>query len=260
MNFLKRWDFWFGLIGVAGVGFAIFTYIDATKIGRVSYIVETQKVFEPSNLTGFTLVTPENSRVQTPVYASEIVIWNSGRLSLSHDDNRVREPIRIVAPKEASIYYFIINKTNVVPLDNYKLDLSPDKSSAVLEWKYFDPGQAISIAVVHSGTENQIVPTVEGRFFETSLRKEIKTSVNTREAIQLVWMGGGLAAISLAVVFLLGFISEMLKSFEHRAPPRLRRLVRTLTDRALWITYVIAGIGFSLFGMYQFYRRVVPPF
>ena len=80
MEWIKRWDIWGVLIGVAGIGLAAYTYFATSKTGRISYNFDTQKVFDPTNLSGFTLVDARNNAVKDPVYATDLVIWNSGDL------------------------------------------------------------------------------------------------------------------------------------------------------------------------------------
>lgn len=168
--FYRRLDLWFGVVGVFGVIFAIYAFISTNKTGRISYAIETQKVFDPNNLSGFTLVTPKKIAVDRPVYATELVIWNSGSLSLSEASDRVREPLKITFAN-STIYYHIISAHNLVDDENYEISDSPDKSAITLKWKFFDPGQGVRITVVHSeATEPNVI--FSGRFFETTLSDE----------------------------------------------------------------------------------------
>jgi hypothetical protein len=112
-GFFRRWDFWFGFIGVLGVVFAIYTYVATNKIGRLSYSFDTQKVFDPANLSGFTLVNSEKEPVDKPVYATELVIWNSGDLSLSENSDRIRDPLKINFA--GTIYYWAPRKIAASP-------------------------------------------------------------------------------------------------------------------------------------------------
>jgi hypothetical protein len=146
---LKRWEFWFGLVGVFGAIFAVFAYVETYKVGRISYIFDTQKVFDPANLSGFTLVTPDKIFVEKPVYATEAVIWNSGDLSLSDNSDRIREPLTITISNSV-IFYHILGAHNLVDDSNYTVTDSPDKSTVTVRWKFFDPGQGVRITVVHS--------------------------------------------------------------------------------------------------------------
>jgi hypothetical protein len=188
---LKRWDFWFGLLGAIGLAFAVFAYVATNRVGRISYIFDTQKVFDPANLSGFSLVNPDKNPVEQPVYATEVVVWNSGDLSLSDNSDRVREPLKISL--NGVIYYHLIGKINLVDVGNYRIDSSIDKSSVTINWKFFDPGQGIRLTLLHSDNGDPKV-ALSGRFYEASLQQEVRYAKN----VPPVWF----FFVGLAVVFL----------------------------------------------------------
>jgi hypothetical protein len=167
-NIIKRLDFWFGMIGVLGVVFSIFTYFHTEKHGELSYSILTQKIFDPNNLRGFKLLSPDGSVVNQQVFASEVVLWNSGDLSLSAASDRIRDPVTI-ALSNGLINYFVIGSLNFVNSDNYTIALSNDQKSANIRWTFFDPGQGIRLTFVHSGVSEINDLTVTGKFFEATL-------------------------------------------------------------------------------------------
>jgi hypothetical protein len=180
MWWLKRWDIWGVLVGVAGIAVATYTFYVTDKVGRISYRYETQKVFDPANLSGFTLSdTANNEPIKQSVFATDFVLWNSGDLSLSEGSDRVRDPIKISI--SGTIHYFIVNKFNIVPADNYHIAIAPDKKSLIISWHYFDPPQGIRLTIVHSGSSSPNV-VVSGRFFETALveRAERTQKISSR--------------------------------------------------------------------------------
>jgi hypothetical protein len=202
---LKRWDFWFGLVGVVGVLFAVYTYFATHKVGQISYSFDTQKVFDPANLSGFTLVNPDKDPVERPVYATEVVVWNSGDLSLSDHSDRVREPLRISL--NGVIYYHLVSKINLVDASNYRIDFSQDRSSVTINWKYFDPGQGIRLTLLHSSTGEQKV-ALSGRFFEASLREEPQSqfAIKRRAEAEKLWA----AALAFTVIGILALVTRKL--------------------------------------------------
>jgi hypothetical protein len=163
----KRWDFWFGLVGVFGSLFAIYGYVVSNKVGRISYTIETQKVFDPANLSGFTLITPENAPVKKVVYATELVIWNSGDFSLGEGSDRIREPLQIRLNGVA--YYFLLGKTNLVDASNYQIAMLEDRSGVTIRWHFLDPGQGFRLTLLHSDATDPNV-TLSGRFLDTVIQ------------------------------------------------------------------------------------------
>jgi hypothetical protein len=168
---IRRWDFWFGVVGILGVLFTIFTYFASVRVGRVSLLMNTQRIFDPKNFSGFKLLDEQGVTIEKPVFATEVTVWNSGNLSLSSNSDRIREPLHLSFPGGTQIHYFILGKINIVSPENYKFRITDDKRSFVAEWVYFDPNQAFRITLVHSGGDGS-KPAATARFFEASLVEE----------------------------------------------------------------------------------------
>lgn len=164
----RRWEFWCGLVGVFAALFAVYVYIVTSKIGRVSYILETQKVFDQQTLPEFRLVTKDGVAIGGTVYATELIIWNSGDLSLSKNSDRIREDVKFTISGPGEIHYFILGNVNVVTADNYQIHISEDRKTLNLKWQFFDPGQGLRITIVHTGEERTIT-NLMARFFEAAL-------------------------------------------------------------------------------------------
>src|SRR5215468_4769462 len=127
----RRLDFWFGVVGVIGLVFSIYTYFHTEKNGSISYSIQTQKIFDPNNLRGFKLLSPDGSAVVQAVFASELILWNSGDLSVSTNSDRVRDPIKLTVAN-GLINYFVVGSLNLVNPDNYKIAISDDQKSATI--------------------------------------------------------------------------------------------------------------------------------
>lgn len=168
---LKRLDVWGIIIGVAGFAFGIYTFYHAEKTGRISYAISTQKIFDPGNFRGFTLIAADGMPVEDAVFASDVVIWNSGDLSESSDANRVREPIKAEL-SDGIFRYYVLGAVNIVGSDNYTIDISPDQRHVTIAWKFFDPGQGVRLTLVHSAKNSIPKISLVGRFFETSLAEQ----------------------------------------------------------------------------------------
>jgi hypothetical protein len=199
MDWIRRWDIWGVIVGVLGIALAAYTYFATEKVGRISYSFDTQKVFDPGILSGFTLVGANGEPIKQVVYATDLVIWNSGDLSLSENSDRVREPIKISV--DGTIHYFILNKLNIVPAENYTLEIAQDKKSLSIGWRYFDPPQGIRLTLIHSNSEMGKI-AISGRFFDTSLVEQssispAKTKTNKIVATILIGLLGVIFAFTI---------------------------------------------------------------
>jgi hypothetical protein len=235
LNLIKRLDFWFGIVGVIGLVFAIFTYFHTEKVGRISYSTLTQKIFDPKNLRGFRLLSPDGVSVNEPVFVTELVLWNSGDLSVSAGSDRIRDPIK-VALRAGVINYFVVGATNLVKSENYNITISNDQKSAVISWQFFDPGQGIRITFVHSGGDGGSDFVVTGKFFETELRAETMLSPELYAPKYLV--------VVVSIVYLLIAIFLFVRGYGRVKNRAWDSLVGA--DRAKSITDMV---GYFLFGI-----------
>lgn len=200
MSWIKRWDIWGVLVGVIGIVVAAYAFYVTDKVGQISYNSDTQKVFDPTNLSGFSLVDSANATIKQTVYATDFVVWNSGGLSLSENSDRVREPLKISV--DGTIHYFIVNKFNVVSAENFRSAIADDKRSLTISWRFFDPGQGIRLTIIHSRSDKL---DVSGRFFETSLAKrevldKADRNNQTKWVVPLITFVGSLGMIILVII------------------------------------------------------------
>jgi hypothetical protein len=247
MDWLRRWDIWGVVVGVLGIAVAAYTFYVTDKVGRISYRYETQKVFDPANLSGFTLIDAASEPIKQPVFATDLVIWNSGDLSLSENSDRVREPIK-VSIDDGVIHYFILSRVNVVAADNYRVLIASDKKSLSISWRYFDPPQGIRLTIVHSNSASPKV-TVFGRFFETSLLDRSEPARKTTSPRDERIFAGVFFALSLLLLVAVGYLL-------------LRRKKRGLEMTKLEYTMILlilfqCGLGGLLF--FKAYFPNIPP-
>jgi hypothetical protein len=250
---LKRWDFWFGLIGVLGVAFAIYSFVATNKIGRLSYAYDTQKVFDPSILSGFTLVASDKTPVDKIVYATDLAIWNSGDLSLSGNSDRVREPFSVKF--SGTIFYHITAATNLVPEDNYQMEVSADRTALTVRWKYFDPGQGLRLTIIH-GDNGKSDVAVGGRFFETRLTKESASRNPLIGSKFIVWSGIGAIIFGLLSMILFRLRGPQMDSGFKLAGISLASV--SLRKVSMIASWVLVAEGLIILGLWAYITYLLP--
>jgi hypothetical protein len=168
---LSNPNLWAVIITIFGTIYTVYGYYEQRRVGLLSYQIQTQKIFDPADLRNFKLVNERGIPIDRKVYASELLFWNSGDLSISAQSDRIREPLKVNLTGEGNFFYF--NVASAVPSsDNYSLMLLPDAKTYEIKWKYLDPQDGFKITFVHSG-ESQTKVTIDGRFFETSFVNEV---------------------------------------------------------------------------------------
>ena len=91
-DFFVRHGTFFNVSGwLMALGFgllSIYFYKASVKIGEISYLTTTTKIFDSRISTPDIVVTrgPGGSQIKTDVYATEVVFWNSGDLRADTED------------------------------------------------------------------------------------------------------------------------------------------------------------------------------
>jgi len=149
----------FGVIGVVGLIFSIYTY-ERTKLnGLLIYHVVQRLVYKPVKIDELNeIIKLEKTGSASSIFLSEITIWNAGNISFEQKDNRI--PVRLLGDQSFNVVgYKIINSKSIVT-DNFSAEIY--RKSLKIDWKIFDPGEAVKIAIVHNGNPNSI--SVVGNF------------------------------------------------------------------------------------------------
>jgi hypothetical protein len=213
--------------------FAAYTYYATHEVGQISYSYETQKVFDPTNLSNFKLYDSSGKQITSAVYATNLVIWNSGNLSLSERSDRIREPIKVTL--DGAIQYFIINKVNLVEPENFDVKIAPDNKSITLKWKFFDPSQAIRLTIVHSESSTPFL-SLSGRFFQTSIKK----IDNEKPKPDFAGVVDKFPKLFLALGIFLLVLGILFGVYAYKRPPREAHIPQSRWARP----YFIAGLCF----------------
>lgn len=144
------------LFGLIGLVFALYSYEKTRQSGDLSYAIASRLIYS-SIERGVShsipnILSPEHEN-KGDIYVSQITIWNSGTSTIEPKDKR--SPTRIGGDNNFYVFnYDIINKKSGLG-DNFDVS-SPSRSNIEVNWKFFDPEDAVKIQVVHAGKPDSI--------------------------------------------------------------------------------------------------------
>jgi hypothetical protein len=82
------------VVGILGFGFAIYAYVNCIPVRRLTFYADpTSALIVKAGQTSKLLVSYEGQPISTDVVASQIVLWNAGKLPIKPE--HIREPIVI---------------------------------------------------------------------------------------------------------------------------------------------------------------------
>lgn len=248
----KSFEFWIGVVGILSAVFSVYTYVASKKVGRISYQIDTQKIFDPDSLVNFRLETSEGTRITHPVYASELVIWNSGDLSLGVASDRIRKPVNLQLGGNGVFQYFLVSRTTPGVNSAFEITLSDDRVSAEVKWKFFDPGQGIRVTFIHSGGDSSLA--IGGKFFEAELSDEGShhkpiDKVSREDALRLIRSFCFVGAAVYLLVAVVGLRRYLSSKSEQETPIDPRKAAVRSRLRTLGIAVVFGVLGVLMLGL-----------
>jgi hypothetical protein len=143
------------ILAIASVLFTTIFYFMSIKKTEFSYSIEgTTKIID-SELTGpkIRVFSDNNKEITSDIYSSSIILWNSGDYPINNDDIRVRPSIIITGINE-----LISNPTTKEShslVTNFELLRDTiEKNKFNLNWKYFDPQNAVRINFLYTAKDD----------------------------------------------------------------------------------------------------------
>ena len=161
---LKDNQHWVGPAGIfIGVIVSAYFYFASKEIGEVTLKFNTVKIVQ-AGVPSIKIFDRDNNPIASNVFGCEIVIWNTGTLTLGEKSDRVRESLSISFSNDAKIVDAVVQDTKNVAPDAIRLDRKGNRIS--INWSQFDPGDAIKIFVIYTSS-NQAAIQYHGRFLQT---------------------------------------------------------------------------------------------
>ena len=175
-DFLRNNSHWIGIFGILfGLTMSTFFYFASKQKGEVSVQFKTVKIAQ-SGVPILKFFDDKNQEITTNVFGLEAIIWNSGDIALGSFSDRVRQPLTLSLPQSTKILGAVVQETkNVVPSD-INLQDNSDQKTVVVQWRQFDPSDAIKIFTIYTGTSESdigyIARIIGARITNTSGFKE----------------------------------------------------------------------------------------
>jgi len=164
-GWLKDNQHWVGMAGILiGAAISIFTWATTRQAGEITLKFNTVKIAE-AGVPGIKILDKQNNPITGNVFGCELVIWNTGNLSLGEKEDRTRQPLTVTfTGRGINILDATVQDTKNVAAGAIKLDRH-DRQITV-GWSQFDPGDAIKIFVIYARAAQSPI-TYSGRFLLT---------------------------------------------------------------------------------------------
>lgn len=168
------------VLGIVGIGLALYTYFRAKHVSRVSYgMRETEVIGTPEAAFTDQLTVLFRGSPVPRLTTTNLKLWNSGNVTIRSDDFAAGDPLTLTAGAHGEILQVVlVRQTRPV---NGAWVIQSDATTAHLGFEFIDPNDGFEIRVVH--TEHVNVMGIKGtviglpgglsRVDETNSLKEI---------------------------------------------------------------------------------------
>jgi len=155
---------WIGtVVGLAGIVLAVVFYLRSRRKTRLAFQHDHVML-----LGGRRAAFPDEVEIRFAgtvvprITASKIVIWNYGDRTISRTDLVEGDPLRVEVPEGGQILKHTIHR-QTRSVNAWNID-QPSPNRLDLTFDFVDPGDGISLEVIHSqpGSELDVVGTIRG--------------------------------------------------------------------------------------------------
>lgn len=160
----NHWGGWAGFI-VGALGLAAAVYYAQKDTGDITLKFTTVKIAQ-ADVPGIKILDDSNNEIRGNVFGTEIVLWNTGELSLGEKSDRIRKPIVVTFSGDVKIVNAVVQGTRNVEPDSVSLDKTSNE--VTVNWKQFDPGDAVKVFVIYEAKEQAKISFL-GRYINTKL-------------------------------------------------------------------------------------------
>jgi hypothetical protein len=180
----SHWSHWVGLI-IAVLGLGAGFWLSEKPEGEITLKFTTVKIAQ-ANLPGIKILDNSNNQITGNIFGTEIVLWNTGDLTLGEKSDRIRKPITITFSSAARIIDGVVQDTKNV--DSNTVSIEKSQNEVTIKWTQLDPGDAIKVFVIYTG-QQQAALEYDGRFVSTRLAdvSEFKEEYPSEQGLAAFW-------------------------------------------------------------------------
>lgn len=152
------------MVGLIGIYLAYYFYAESQSSREPSFLSsESTELFSSNDAIGtknFTIINNKTGEpVKRKIFTQELIFWNSGKLSIRHDN--ILKPLEIKYPDSVEILESSIIESSRQEISNPKISISPSKNSIHIEFDILEQDDGIKIRTTYSG-ESPKTPTIDG--------------------------------------------------------------------------------------------------
>jgi hypothetical protein len=166
--FLKRQSHWIGLLGtIFGLTLSIYFYVEGKQAGEVAIKSKNVKIVERS-LPKLRILDEAGVQITGNIYGIELIVWNSGNISLGEKSDRVRRNLSLKFSSPVRIISAEIQDSKNSSVKELGARLETVDNSVQVVWSIFDQEDALKIFIIYSA-ENEIPYDYDARIVGTSI-------------------------------------------------------------------------------------------
>ena len=98
------------------------------------------------------ILDDKGDTIDSDVYGLEVIVWNSGDLSLGSSSDRVRKPLTITFTAPVRILGAVVQDSRNIDISDIQLPVDSEHQSVSVVWRQFDPTDAIKLFITYTGS------------------------------------------------------------------------------------------------------------
>ncbi|MCW8157006.1 hypothetical protein D7243_12475 [Stutzerimonas stutzeri] len=246
------------MVGLIGIYLAFYFYEESQSSREPSFLSsESTELFSSNDAIGaknFTIINNKTGEpVKSKIFTQEVIFWNSGKLSIRH--NNILKPLEIKYPDNVEILESSIIESSRQEINDPKISISHSKKTIKIEFNILEQDDGIKIRTTYSG-ESPETPTIEGVIEST---KTIKTNKDLESKNIIYGITKTIKTISIVVLLFIGFgllsaIPDFLKRLFPETTSKIPKAIKRGASLAIPTAFILLIL---IGGGAVFYKSVI---
>jgi hypothetical protein len=97
------------------------------------------------------ILDDKGDAISVDVYGLEVIVWNTGDLSLGTSSDRIRKPLVISIKGASKILGAVVQDARNVDVSDIAATVDVEQKIVSINWRQFDPSDAIKVFIIYSG-------------------------------------------------------------------------------------------------------------